>query len=998
MDGDPPDPDDRRSNPSDGFSEGSEVWDGGAGVGGFDSYPSEPGGPVDVFRDDTVQSEVFDPYLSEADRSDVQTPQRSLRPATASSSGTRSRTPTPQYGREPLDSSPELYSPQQADRSPSTDDDRPITATGDPRISSEAPSVVVTTPNVSRKAGKRRIPKGADASNYFNRICRVKGCVFQARGLSRQEKAKSRLCSYVMVKGIRSNLFLENIAMSDVVEGTSAPAFNLSFDFEVPDDWGTIELLGLKFLAFHTETGVDGASILGTDDFLGGVDLDVSDAKPSRLVQHELELGGLETKKTRSGMMEKRRRAQLMVELTVFREFMLRPDPLSLQLQASMDTYPRVEHLYVRLHSCKYLADVCTASDPIVHIRVRAVLVDGETETLFETGSKAPSEANWDLVQRLCFARDRQPMALHFDVFEKEKTKTDRFGHRPDIHLGTAVYELCGLDENSAKVQLKLKDVLVEKRLDIKGRVPTVRTGHSRRVSGTETAQSKRTLGAGIGAGISALAGKMRRALQQPRTPLILVVLAVKTMPEPMPHRKLLETPFMVRNEDDAEAAHEDWLASHSCFTPPAMLEHRVVKVPHLIEASGHIIFVCGVVRGAAELIAADVMGKSDPYCLVQAFAKNKDEPLFVHRTRIIKDTLCPFWDEHFHAVIPEDFDLYMLLFTVYDSDERSYLSLLADAEDDFLGRAAVDVSYLKNGQKLYGEASLVGARKTVSTSCFRRTSRVDVEVSVERRVLPVLRLQSDETLKDPQRHTLSRLPPSQKLYQNPSQEIIYQCKIRTNDLYMYYKSGGLLEIARQRARNAGGVDIEALMSRPIKEPKIWIHPNKVQSVAEDADADEEEREPEPFTQEERLASTTFNLEATSRRWAPEAETKTLTTQLSVLDLRRQEQASRCASSPSLAALVSPPPPHRQLRRNASLPDSAMNYSVPPMYSRFGPSLLSRNTFCPGGLLEQARGLAPIAKAVTSSTFREDRMRISEGRVFRQFSSRPAPASLSTTL
>ena len=145
-------------------------------------------------------------------------------------------------------------------------------------------------------------------------------------------------------------------------------------------------------------------------------------------------------------------------------------------------------------------------------------------------------------------------------------------------------------------------------------------------------------------------------------------------------------------------------------------------------------IFAVGViVRGASGLVDVDAWGLSDPYCVVKAILATGTY-LFVHRTRVIKDSLNPAWNESFLFDVPAWAQVVGLRFQVWDSDEGEFLD--ADGEDDYLGGLDVDLTTLRTGASLRREAAeLIGAPVRKKKRGKKRTSTLDLEVSAYRRV-----------------------------------------------------------------------------------------------------------------------------------------------------------------------------------------------------------------------------------------------------------------------
>ncbi|KAK9457623.1 C2 domain-containing protein [Dipodascopsis uninucleata] len=92
--------------------------------------------------------------------------------------------------------------------------------------------------------------------------------------------------------------------------------------------------------------------------------------------------------------------------------------------------------------------------------------------------------------------------------------------------------------------------------------------------------------------------------------------------------------------------------------------------------------FVKVYVLDATDLPAADRRNRSDPYCI---FELNGEQ---VFKSKVIKKTLTPAWNEMFDCVVPSLSKAHFVV-NVYDWD-------MGPADDDFLGTATIDLSTLK--------------------------------------------------------------------------------------------------------------------------------------------------------------------------------------------------------------------------------------------------------------------------------------------------------------
>eukprot|EP00434_Breviolum_minutum_P043645 symbB.v1.2.038917.t1/scaffold6231.1/size19816/1 len=196
-----------------------------------------------------------------------------------------------------------------------------------------------------------------------------------------------------------------------------------------------------------------------------------------------------------------------------------------------------------------------------------------------------------------------------------------------------------------------------------------------------------------------------------------------------MEHEKCLESP--------------DW--TRSSYTFPKQLEQDQPERGSL-SAEDHIAFVYGSISGASFLPLSQGQ-PPEAYCIVHAVS-TQGARHFVHRTRTIKQMVCPQWCEAFYSAIPEDFDCARLQISIYGATAINLVSkatstLLTGAvrrdgvkddthrsgvcnescagaeglmsegsshEDDwFIGRAHVDVTTAVSGSIIIEEAPIQG-------------------------------------------------------------------------------------------------------------------------------------------------------------------------------------------------------------------------------------------------------------------------------------------------
>jgi len=240
-------------------------------------------------------------------------------------------------------------------------------------------------------------------------------------------------------------------------------------------------------------------------------------------------------------------------------------------------------------------------------------------------------------------------------------------------------------------------------------------------------------------------------------------------------------------------------------------------------------------------LISADFMGgKSDPYVIVDGLTTT-GQFLFMYRTRTIQNNLNPKWNEWFFFQVPPDPDdprlpvaLSAVQFTIWDSDEGDAFDGAAGSNDkegdDLLGRASVDVSYMRNTDFVQEELPLLGIKAQpggyVNRGGFRRYSTISIEVRVERRIMRVIDpdLMPDPNMMKVPRHIESREFPPQSYYKDLSQEINQEMadETRARDaagrVMKLRESNGLLAQAHRRARPVSPREMMAPPPVPVRQ------------------------------------------------------------------------------------------------------------------------------------------------------------------------------------
>lgn len=634
-----------------------------------------------------------------------------------------------------------------------------------------------------------RRQKWALPPGHFSRIYRVIGRVVAARGLPNTD-TRGKSDPYCVVKGIRSNNHMANIWITKAAQNTLSPHWEESFDYMVPPEWGLVELVGLKAMVFDADDYH--ISYQGNEDFLGGCDIDLSGAVTGRAMNFELELAGIPVNKAKG------KKPRLTIVVTVYKEVIPKPEPLMDQLLESVRKMEYIREVVGKVVKAQALrnADLVGASDPQCIVRV--ILLNGEAREIHRTEViKDNLDPEWHEGFHAKFEHDEQPLLLVFDIWDCDSPTKP--AEESGEHLGSAVIPL--LDclppvARNHKLNLQGETQLHEQRLNkngikgIEAKVqlddgtgrPSLDSAHlSDRPLEEEKEKPKLSCLDRLTKAAVDLREKVKSAyyLQKVERPSLTVEIRTRTKAEPMPLQCFMDKAVYVADEDDAKAvlkkpeAHWD----RSMFSPPAELLEK--GRPPRGELSGlqQIVFIYGTIRGASGLPAADDNQLSDPFCVVEALSRTAGK-LFLHRTRVIKQKLCPEFNETFYMPIPQGFECNRIMFSIYDRDE-TFGAIVGSGvdpleQDEFLGRASVDISYLMSGEKLVEDipvsGSFVGSQVKTTTG-FRRVATISIELSMQRRVKPCYGLApEDHSTVIPRRtHKVSRQPYS-VVYADPSQ------------------------------------------------------------------------------------------------------------------------------------------------------------------------------------------------------------------------------------
>lgn len=651
---------------------------------------------------------------------------------------------------------------------------------------------------------------------HFSRIYRVIGRVVAARGLPNTD-ARGKSDPYCVVKGIRSNNHMSNIHITKVAQNTLSPYWEESFDYMVPAEWGLVELVGLKAMVFDADE--PHTHWQGNEDFLGGCDIDLSNAVTGRAMTHELELAGIPVNKAKG----KKPRIQIVV--TVYKEVIPKPQPLLDQLMESVRQMGYIREVVGKVAKAQALrnADLVGASDPQCIVRV--ILMSGEVREIHRTKTiKDCLDPIWNEGFHAKFEHDEQPLLIAFDIWDADgpKGRAEETGE----HLGSAVVPLWDClppEPRKRKLILQGETQLHEGRLAKSGlsrsseapKADELRVSHGSFHSSDQPVEEEKRdekpkqscLDRLTKAAID-LRERVKNAyyMQKIERSSISVEIRSRVKFEPMPLKCFMDKVTYVADEDDAKAvlkkpeAHWD----RSMFSPPAELLEKGRPPRGELTGMQQIVFVLGRVVGSSGLPAADENQLSDPFCVVEAMSRTAGK-IFVHRTRVVPRKLCPEWDEAFYVPIPQGFECNRMMFSIYDRDETGGAAAIIAGldpleQDEFLGRASVDISYLCSGQKLVEDIPVSGSfvgSQVKTTAGFRRSPTICVELSVQRRIKPCYGLApEDHSAVIPRRtHKVSRQPYS-VVYADPSQfltEVPLEEKIAISVMEAH-KTGRLLK------------------------------------------------------------------------------------------------------------------------------------------------------------------------------------------------------------
>lgn len=680
-----------------------------------------------------------------------------------------------------------------------------------------------------------KVPKG-----WINRVLKVRGTVFGAIGLPSGDSFAGADV-YVVVKGIRSNNRLVNIHMTKAKRSTGSPVWEEDFEFKCPSSWATVELVGLKFIVY--DLNGKRTSWQGSDNFLGGADLDLATIMPKRTLRFDLELGGLE------GSEIKRERSRITVTIEIERVLEEKPPRALSQLHDSMFHLTSIVQVSCKIQRANDLMnmDVASLSDP--YVIVRAVLLGGEVVELYRTAVVDDTlNPEFNESFQTNFEPGDEPLLLIFDLWDWDEDDGDKPMQSTNSlgdHLGTAVLSLhgcCNADKpKKHKMKLQGKHQLYESLMEMKlaegeKSIAAFESDTNPR-RGRKTSKQKR-LGSQVLANqvdmrqmdyegsllsrlarqayvrmvgpITAFRDKVFSAagMQVEKQSTLTIKILVKTETRAMPHGHLLSVPIEITDADDALRCVQlpDWKLAP--FQIPPILTRPGRPPQGRLQGFTKITFIYGHMFGAINLPRTP---RCDPYAIIHA-ASALGRQAFVHRTQKIKNTSCPSWDEAFYVAVPQDMDISCLIVTV-KSDAEEATAGMSESEKEaqsVIGTATFDVSTLQNMEATHEDSPLQfstkraaaaaeAARKTVGG--FRRPGYISMEVRVEQRVMPFYLVQEigDEVIAG-RTYNLTRLPPVGSAYNDFSQDEVLEpsWEAAGKTVHKLMQTRQLLEASRQ--------------------------------------------------------------------------------------------------------------------------------------------------------------------------------------------------------
>lgn len=629
----------------------------------------------------------------------------------------------------------------------------------------------------------------------------VSGEISRAKGLKAQLYVSH---PFVVVKGIKGNSHLVDFHKTAPAPKASKADWYENWSYDCLKERTRDEIVGLKFLVFDGE------------EFMGGADIDLSEMSAWKTHHEELELTGTVVKAVNGKVS---RKGRLFVSIEVKREFLPAFERPEKMLRDSLNTITRVLSICGRIVRARGLTGIMgKKSLPMCY--VRCYMMSGKIIDVANTlCSKNVVDPSWDVTFE-CDTEDEndKPLFIMFDIWgSAAKGQSPALVRDAGDHLGTAVLAVADILDEEAfshghsrfKLPLVCDTGLFERRLNANGshfdphawKKPCLKTLNAR--------PSMKKQNDPFAALSSVLGGILNRNatseekdtneldVNHPRE-ITVELFAQRENEVPMPHLALLSEPEEM--EPDDPGAQDEELKG--LFQAGA----RRLQV----SATERIMVVYGKVCAASDLVSVDVLGRSNPYCLVEAI-DNTGSATFMYRTRSIRGSLCPAWNEPFVFIVPPDPDypanpmaLQAIRFSVFDCrheihDDAHSRRLLEESqhadqlhhhpaaevakeeEDVPLGRCVVNLGFMRTEDHFHEDVPLLGIQAKpggfVSKGGFKRYSTISSQLRIERRICRTVRIKTFENtgLLDVYRHNDSR--PERKLdprdqFKDWSQEI----------------------------------------------------------------------------------------------------------------------------------------------------------------------------------------------------------------------------------
>lgn len=641
---------------------------------------------------------------------------------------------------------------------------RPLQRYKSPERAITAGSMGTSSFTGSRTLTTKWRPRGPPITVMQN----FEGVVLSAKNLPKiGSRPFARCNAYVIVKGIRSNNNYVDITKTKVRHGDVTPSWNHAFNFDCPEEWAFNELVGLKFLVYHASDGKGGS--LGANDFLGGADVDLSLIRSGCKLEAELELSAMRFRGMPKNL-TKMKRPRLTIEVTPFRAKIVRPLAKPDQVRATSDFYTRVENLSICVEKAKRLMSPARPGliNPMCIVRI--VNIAGQVKELWQTREIAQTrDPLWDEWFECDFSAEptEEPVLIGFEVWD-----TETVGDEVVIgtHLGGNIFPLHNLTRETQRLKLDLypechrMDLMVDqegntqKKFEVRGS----KKAKQHLAIETDMAPQKESYLRNLCSGWLPRRDRHGQSLT--------VEISLRRTEESMPHGDLLTNELDIADIDDCQKVLEAWAFSNSLFRPPPELRNFEKGFGGVtLKGYSRVMFIAGVIKGCSGLISPDGRDRADPYCMMEACAKDGSRE-FLHRTRVVQDSFNPDFTETFYRELPQDLvDAQRIMLTIYDHRQGG---------DVVLGVASLDIDGLCTAEEFYEDIPLMGMKRPQfakesqrQDTPFRRPCAITLQVFVERRVEP--RIVGTTVLKKETstRHKLSRIPVMG--YTNPAADVI---------------------------------------------------------------------------------------------------------------------------------------------------------------------------------------------------------------------------------